>query len=98
MTLFVTALTSICILYCFIGKEIKRHIDKERIKRHISLPASMAYNSNLLNRFLTQEMTVHCTKKSVGFATSMSMTPKKSVNFGGVRNVEQALQKGNMGT
>ncbi|XP_052251213.1 uncharacterized protein LOC127858264 isoform X2 [Dreissena polymorpha] len=92
MTLFVTALTSICILYCFIGKEIKRHIDKERIKRHISMTASMAFNTNLLIRPITQEITVKCTKKSVGFATSVSMKPKKSVNFG-VLNVEQALQK-----
>ena len=42
MVLFTSALTTICVLYCFIGKEIKHHLQKEQVRRQVSLSASMA--------------------------------------------------------
>ena len=42
MLLFTSALTTICVLYCFIGKDIKRHLHKEQVRRQVSLSASMA--------------------------------------------------------
>ena len=42
MTVFVGALLTICILYCIIGRNIREHLRKDKIKRHISLTASMA--------------------------------------------------------
>ena len=43
MVLFICALTTICVLYCFIGKDIKHHIHKEQARRQVSLSASMAH-------------------------------------------------------
>lgn len=69
MVMFSCALATICVLYCFIGAEIKQHTDKAVIKRHISLTASMARKSEYIRP-----------KTTSLFATKSI----KSVNFGGI--------------
>ena len=43
IVLFICALTTICVLYCFIGKYIKHHIHKQQARRQVSLSQSMAH-------------------------------------------------------
>lgn len=81
MTMFTCALVTICILYCFIGSGIKQHIHKERVKRHISLTASMARKSDYI-----RPVTTVSTGKSVKFGNIK--TPKKSVKFGDQQRIE----------
>ncbi|XP_052765629.1 alpha-2Da adrenergic receptor-like [Mya arenaria] len=83
MAMFISALVSICVLYCFIGKEIKHHIDKERVKRHISLTASMARKSRILQPIKNSVSLPDLMKsKRVRFGgDTNAVRPKKSVNF-----------------
>lgn len=82
MLMFTCALMTICILYCFIGRDIKQHIHKEKIKRHISLTASMARKSDHI-----RPLTSIFSSKRVRFGTNV--VAKKSVNFGGVQTISK---------
>ncbi|XP_060590476.1 alpha-2Da adrenergic receptor-like [Ruditapes philippinarum] len=77
MVMFTCALLTICILYCFIGGEIKQHTEKERIKRHVSLTASMARKTDHIRPITSTSI---FTTKSVRFGENA--LKKKSVKFG----------------
>lgn len=86
MTMFTCALVTICVLYCFIGREIKQHIHKERVRRHVSLTASLARKSDHI-----RPITSISVGKSVSFGDAKFQN--KSVKFGDVqtktKNTEQ---------
>ncbi|XP_053382755.1 alpha-2Da adrenergic receptor-like [Mercenaria mercenaria] len=82
MILFTCALITICILYCFIGGEIKQHIEKERVKRHLSLTAPMARKSDH-KRLETS------TFSSKSVRSSETAVKKKSVKFGDQQTIVQ---------
>lgn len=51
MGVFISCLSTISILYCFIGKNIKRHLHKEKIRRHahvnaVSASSHVIYSAN----------------------------------------------------
>lgn len=89
MTMFVASLVSMSVLYCFIGKEIKYHIERERIKRHVSLTASMARKNNNIIPVSSVDMADivgMASPKRVQFGNVSNETkPKKSVNFTDVK-------------
>ncbi|KAL4218165.1 hypothetical protein ACF0H5_022901 [Mactra antiquata] len=99
MVLFSCALITICVLYCFIGKEIKQHIQKEKIKRHISLTASMARANDHVRPVLSlRPISSLFAKRNVrlGGGTQVPVkktksanltAQKKKVNFGASKSV-----------
>lgn len=80
MLMFTGALATICILYCFIGRDIKQHIHKDRIKRHISLTASMARKTDHIRPIASI-----FSSKRVRFGTNV--VAKKCVQFGDVNTI-----------
>ena len=50
IALFTCALLTICVLYCFIGSEIKQHTRRENMKRQASLSASMAPTNRIVRQ------------------------------------------------
>lgn len=98
MVMFTCALITICVLYCFIGKEIKQHIKKDKIKRHVSLTASMArVNDRIRPAMSLRPLSSMFAKKNVNLGGSQLpakktksvnfMTQKKKVNFGATKSV-----------
>lgn len=86
MMVFVGLLVTICVLYCIIGREIKHHIRKENIKRHISLTASMARKADHIRPVTEADV---C--KTVRFESSSKN--KKSVMFSADFQRSESLEK-----
>lgn len=86
MAMFTCALITICVLYCFIGGEIKQHAEKERIKRHVSLTASMARKTDYIRPTTSTSI---FTTKSVRFGEN-SLEKKKSVKFSDQQRIVQS--------
>ena len=64
--LFVSSLMTICVLYCFIGRDIKRHLHKEQVRRQVSLSASMAQRDAIRMSFSPRDVIISL-KQSVKF-------------------------------
>ena len=74
MVLFTSALVTICVLYCFIGREIKMHTHRENVKRIVSLTMSMARKSDYI-------------RPATISGSELFEAKTKNVRFGGARTV-----------
>lgn len=89
LVVFAGALITICVLYCVIGRSIKMHIKREKIKRHISLSASMARKTDHIRPICTRD--TDNLSRSVRFNEPGSPLPKRAVNFGNLPSRKKAV-------
>ena len=94
MALFVSALTTICVLHCFIGRDIKRHLLKEQVRRQVSLGASMAQRDAVRKSFYPMDVIISL-KQSVKFRNS-KMEKKSDIHLQNERKVPPPSNDGSL--
>ena len=93
--LFVSSLTAICVLYCFIGRDIKRHLHKEQVRRQVSLSASMAQRERAMRISFSPRDVIVSLKRSVRFKTPRTEM-KPELHFETERKVSPPSNEGSL--
>ena len=95
MFLFVGSLTAICVLYCFIGRDIKLHLHKEQVRRQVSLSASMAQRDRAIRISFSPRNVIVSLRRSVKFRES-KLQPKPDNHCENQRKVSPPSNDGSL--